>query len=212
MLPENVDRAIQQFGVQNEVDFTATRDGTDFIAKRVFVMKLMILAGEITHGMNDHSEQIRSTAELAFRHLQQLIVVDKDVKRKWQDALAAGGETECEKLGGVHLLWHGIQAFKVHGDGGRTDLVFAEPIEAADTAGVQGLVLTEWKKGTKDNATGKYASAKRQADLYSAGVLGGVELKRYRFLVLVSEKAVRPPADEVIEAVTAMPGRRSRCG
>ncbi len=202
LLPENVDRAIQQFGVQNEVDFTATRDGADFIAKRVFVMKLMILAGEITHGMYDHSEQIRSTAELAFRHLQQLIVVDKDVRRKWQDALAAGCETACEKLGGVHLLWHGIQAFKVHGDGGRTDLVFAEPIGVADTAGIQGLVLTEWKKGAAGNATARYASAKRQAYLYSAGVLGGVELRRYRFLVLVSEKAVRPPSDVVDGAVT----------
>ncbi len=202
LLPENVDRAIQQFGLQNEVDFTATRDGTDFIAKRVFVMKLMILAGEITHGMYDHSEQIRSTAELAFRHLQQLIVVDQDVRRKWQAALATGGETECEKLGGVHLLWHGIQAFKVHGDGGRTDLVFAEPIGAADTVGIQGLVLTEWKKGTTSNATARYAAAKRQAYLYSAGVLGGVELRRYRFLVLVSEKAIRPPSDVVEGAVT----------
>jgi hypothetical protein len=33
----------------------------------------------------------------------------------------------CEKLAGVHLLLHGIWAFKVHAAGERTDLVFPQP-------------------------------------------------------------------------------------
>lgn len=165
-------------------------------------MQLMILAAEISHAMTDQSEQIRSAAELGFRHLQQLIAVDDDARRKWRDAFAGAGETGCERLGGVHLLWHGIQAFKAHADGGRTYLAFAEPITTTGEAGVQGLVLTEWKKGKTVDAAKQWAAARRQAGLYAVGALGGVELRRYRFAVFVSEKAVTPPADVVEGEVT----------
>ena len=201
-IPTGATQAIDRFAAKNDAGLAAVRDGSDFVPKRVFVMQLMILAGEVSHAMSDQSEQIRSAAELAFRHLQQLIAVDYDARRKWRDAFADAGETGCERLGGVHLLWHGIQAFKAHADGGRTDLVFAEPITAAGEAGVQGLVLTEWKKGKAADAAKQWAAARRQAGLYAAGALGGVELRRYRFAVLVSEKAVTPPADVVEGEVT----------
>src|ERR1700722_9028346 len=36
------------------------------------------------------------------------------------------GSVACERLGAVHLLWHGIFAFKVDGSGARTDLIAPE--------------------------------------------------------------------------------------
>jgi|SRR5579863_9587178 len=201
-LPPSVSAAIDHFESGPGDKIVAGGLSQDFIAKRVIVMSLMLLGGEITYGMNDHAEQIKSTAQLAFRHLQQLIVVDGDARAKWLTAFESVGETGCEKLGGVHLLWHGIQAFKAHGDGGRTDLVFSEPLVLEDKSGVRGLVLTEWKKGDRSNASRKFSEAKRQAQNYSSGVLGGVELRNYRFLVLVSEKAVSVPSDEVEGGVT----------
>ncbi len=201
-VPAAAREVIERFATEHDSRLAAVRNNSDFVPKRVFVMQLMILAAEVSHAMSDQSEQIRSAAELALRHLQQLIVVDDDVGRKWRKAFADSGETGCERLGGVHLLWHGIQAFKAHADGGRTDLVFAEPITTADESGVQGLVLTEWKKGTAADAAKQWGAARRQAGLYAAGALGGVELRRYRFAVLVSEKAVTPPVDVVEGEVT----------
>jgi hypothetical protein len=40
-------------------------------------------------------------------HLQRLIVVDEDYRKKWQTAFDAG-EARCEKHRGVHLLWHWV--------------------------------------------------------------------------------------------------------
>jgi hypothetical protein len=200
-LPPIVTMAIDNFASANGAKIVAGGLGADFTAKRVIVMMLMLLGGEITHGMNDHSEEIRSAAELAFKHLQQMIVVDQEVRAKWKTAYI-GGETDCEKLGGVHLLWHGIQAFKAHATGGRTDLIFPEPSKWEDNFGVRGLVLTEWKKGDRSDALRKYEAAKRQAVQYASGALGGVELRRFRFLVLVTEKTVTVPADEVEDGVT----------
>jgi hypothetical protein len=200
-LPPIVSVAIDTFASANGAKIVTGGLGADFTAKRVIVMKLMLLGGEITHGMNDHSEEIRSAAELAFKHLQQMIVVDQDVRAKWKTAYI-GGETDCEKLGGVHLLWHGIQAFKAHATGGRTDLILPEPLKWEENSGVRGLVLTEWKKGDRSDVSRKYEAAKRQAVQYASGALGGVELRRFRFLVLVTEKAVTVPADEVEDGVT----------
>jgi hypothetical protein len=53
----------------------------------------------------------RNLTELAFEHLRRQIVVD-GVRQKWQKAFGRH-ETACERLGAVHLLSHGIWAFKV---------------------------------------------------------------------------------------------------
>ncbi len=89
---------------------------------------------------------LRALSDRAFQHLQRLIVVDDEVRRKWQAAFAKG-EVECEKLGAVHLSGHGIWAFKIDASGGRTDLVYQEPAGGLikEQQYAEGLVLTEWK-------------------------------------------------------------------
>lgn len=125
-------------------------------------------------------------------------MADPDIRDKWQRAFKKG-ETHCEKLGAVHLLSHGIWAFKAHGEKGRTDLVMNEPI--TDTSMIEktstALVLTEWKKyNGNDNKRENESlqdtilSAQVQARNYSSGVLGGVELVGYRYIVVVSEKSL----------------------
>jgi len=153
---------------------------------------------ELQFQLADLSALILRTTERAFLHLQRQIVADPDHQRKWQEAFEEG-EPACERLGSVHLLQHGIWAFKVSAEGGRTDLVFREPLKdleaVADAA--DALVLTEWKVV---NSAGELASkiqeARMQAELYAAGVLGGVELAGYRYLVMVSEDLLHMPEDE----------------
>ena len=108
------------------------------------------------------------------------------------------GETKCEKLGALHLLLHGIWAFKAHGEKGRTDLILNEPlpdltmIEKTSTA----LVLTEWKVvKNKNELEAKIKEAFKQTKLYVTGVLGGIELTNYRYLVMVSAKSMKMPSD-----------------
>jgi len=92
-------------------------------------------------------------------------------------------------------------AFKVDATGGRTDLVYQEPVREDDLAGVRGAVLTEWKVA-HGNGVHEFAVAERQAENYATGVLGGLELASHRYLVVVSERQVRLPPDNVQKGVT----------
>jgi len=60
--------------------------------------------------------------------------------------------------------------------------------DAQTIAGVADvLVLTEWKLAkTRDEAEAVARTAREQTHLYAAGVLAGIELSRYRYIVLVS--------------------------
>jgi len=101
---------------------------------------------EMSFLLSDVQQHLRSRSERAFAHLQRVIVVDQQFREKWKSALREG-EVACEKLGAVHLLLHGIWAFKVDAAGERTHLVFQDP--AGDLLAEQhyadALVLTEWK-------------------------------------------------------------------
>jgi hypothetical protein len=104
----------------------------------------------------------------------------------------------------VHLLLHGIWAFKAHTTGERTDLVFQEPI--CDTIAIErsadALVLTEWKVCTNQSlVVSKLAEARSQAERYRVGALGGLELTRYRYLVLVSQTHLGLPSDGEADGV-----------
>jgi hypothetical protein len=128
---------------------------------------------------------LRPLSERAFQHLQRLIVVDEQF-----------GEVECEKLGAVHLLWHGIWAFKVDAKGGRTDLVYQQPREdaAREQQYAEGFVMTEWKiENSPEQARTKCSEAREQAKLYASGVLGGTELTAYRYVVVVSRQEIQLP-------------------
>jgi hypothetical protein len=185
------------------------RDGSgtaDAIEERVWAALVFLGAfdAELSFLLADAQEAIRAQSELAFAHLQRSIVADADMRRKWTEAFE-DGELRCERLGATHLLSHGIFAFKVSGEGERTDLVFQDVrIGAGDEPGfVDGLVLTEWKVcKTGDNPAKRFDEARRQGQRYGKGVLGGVELTGYRYAVIVSEKHVAVPSDQVIDSVT----------
>jgi hypothetical protein len=82
-------------------------------------------------------------------HLQWSLAVDRQLRERWEEALDDRGEVSCEALGGVHLLWQGIFAFKVHTPPARTDLVLNKAIDALEERAVEGFVLTEWKRALK---------------------------------------------------------------
>jgi hypothetical protein len=168
------------------------------------VVPLALVRSEVEYLLRDQNEEARSVAELAFEHLRRSISVDDDVRRKWQAAFEKG-ETSCEQLGAVHLLSHGIWAFKVSAARAATDLVFGDPIDrhAPDVERTaRALVATEWKlvrnPGERD---AKAAEARAQLKLYAGGPLADLALTSTRFVVLVSEKTLAAvgdvPDDEV---------------
>lgn len=167
---------------------------------------VMIAAGEaeISYLLRDRQAAILSRSERAFLHLQRLIMVDPDVKQKWIAAFNAG-EVECEKLGAVHLLGHGIWAFKAHAEGGKTDLVYQEALSDIEAVRrtADGLVLTEWKKLPIGGDPAKwFRDAREQASHYAKGVLAGTELTNYRYAILVSKHQVEKPDDLQVGDVT----------
>lgn len=143
---------------------------------------------------------VRLTAR-AFLHLQRSIIADHSIREKWKTAQAQH-EMACEKLGSVHLLQHGIWCFKVDSVGERTDLILGEALTDQALGDVylsaEGLVLTEWKMATQSNSKQKYHEALAQAERYARGSLAAIELKSYRYLVIVSEEFLNdvPPDHE----------------
>ncbi len=118
---------------------------------------------------------------------------------KWAMAVK-DRETACEKLGAVHLLSHGIWAFKIAATKAETDLVYEEPIgnyAEKIRRSARALVLTEWKL-VKDKAEAKDRAAEAIAETveYAGGVLHDLELKRTRYVVLVAERDEVPPHDQ----------------
>jgi hypothetical protein len=138
----------------------------------------------------------RALVDRAFLHLNRTLVVDHDVQARWSTALAAG-ETECERWGALHLLQHGIYAFKAHAIHARTDLILGTPLQVDERVrSAEALVLTEWKVADATNAPARAAEAKRQIAAYAAGALGGFELRSVRYVVVVSDRSAPMPADE----------------
>jgi hypothetical protein len=162
------------------------------------VSALACLQGEFESATRDFDALATRLAERAFAHLQRCIIADSVVQAAWKSAFKSG-EVACERLGATHLLWHGIWAFKVSGAGERTDLVLGTPLPAdREIASVaDALVLTEWKKVTDaSKVEAAFVKAIQQADLYSRGVLGGIELHSLRYVVIVTrERCDAIPAD-----------------
>ncbi|WP_027516115.1 hypothetical protein [Bradyrhizobium sp. WSM1417] len=192
LLPDAAHIAIESFVADAGSQIRGNTAG-DAMLVRTVIVKLVAFEAEMTFCLNSPTESVRSASELAFMHLQRLIVVDEEYRNKWQTAFATH-ETHCERLGGVHLLWHGIWAFKVDASGGKTDLVYQEPLRTGTIPVALGMVLTEWKRAAS-KAEEAFADAKQQAAIYSGGVLGGVELATHRYLVIVTKNQIVPPAD-----------------
>jgi len=154
------------------------------------VVKFTTLGSTIGSLLNDIDIKYIPRIERAFAHLQRLLIADDDFRYKWRNAFNTKrkGERECEKLGGTHLLWHGIYAFKADTPGARTDLVLSSSINpelAKQSADV--LLLTEWKiaKNRNDYEKKRIAGIE-QAAIYSKDPLLGFELSHTRFVVVVS--------------------------
>jgi len=177
-------------------DTTGTADLQD---ERVWAA-LVLLGGfetEISFLLSDRQEVLRARSERAFAHLQRSIVADPAFREKWQSAFK-DGEVACERLGGAHLLLHGIYAFKINAEGERTDLVFQDLVGdlADEQRYADGLVLTEWKVAVSDaKAAKQFAAARTQAGRYAKGALGGSELAGYRYLIVVSNEPVQNLTD-----------------
>jgi len=142
--------------------------------------------------------------ERAFAHLQRSIIADDEIRKKWLSAFS-DGEPKCEKLGSLHLLSHGVWAFKANAEKGRTDLILNEPL--SDTSMIEksstALVLTEWKVIRQSNELdAKIREAHEQTKIYAAGILSGIELVNYRYLVMISKKSMKMPSDLIDGNVT----------
>ncbi|MBI3074431.1 MAG: hypothetical protein HYY84_20150 [Deltaproteobacteria bacterium] len=139
--------------------------------------------------------------ERAFAHLQRSLIVDTALRDRWQAAFHS--ETECEALGAIHLLAHGIWAFKANAEGERTDLLLSGTVGPADARSTGSyLALTEWKVVRDgDDPKKKRGEAREQAQRYAQSALAGLELERTRYLILVSKKQVAVQ-DEVVGQIT----------
>jgi hypothetical protein len=187
-LPAEVSARIDHF-LKRTVLQAAKDHATGGRGARGALVALAAIEAEITFLLAGRQEQIRARTERALLHLQRLLIVDSDVSAKWKKAFGKN-EMACERMGSVHLLGHGIYAFKADASGARTDLVFNEPPPDALLAqAVEGMVLTEWKLVKDAKRTSSIAaSAQAQIDLYSQGPLAGLELRSHRYIVLVSSK------------------------
>jgi hypothetical protein len=164
---------------------------------RAGLIFLIALESELTFLLSSRNEFLRVRSERAFLHLQRLLIVDEDHREKWKKAFNAkrAGEIKCEQLGAVHLLWHGLWAFKVDSKGARTDLVFGDELDGSvEPRAVDGLVLTEWKVADETNAAERFKEAREQAELYKKGPLVTAELAIYRYLVIVTLKDLKRSA------------------
>jgi len=205
-LPQKASEAVRQYlALQSNITpLWSTRNKIG----RVDIQALAPLASfrsQFEYLIWDSEVEGRNLAELAFEHLRRQLVVDEDVRTKWQHAFKKH-ETVCERLGAVHLLSHGIWAFKVVAPGGATDLVFGNPVEQHSQIvrrTARALVLTEWKLVKRpDQITTKAQEGRDQAAIYSGGVLGDAELKRTRYVILVCQSDLTPPDDIMVGAVT----------
>ena len=192
VLPELAVAAIDAFFNTAGGHIRGNAAGDDALVRSNIIM-IVGFAAEMAYALDNPLERVRSASELAFMHLQRLIVADADYRRKWQDAFN-DHETHCERLGGVHLLWHGIWAFKVDAIGGKTDLVFPEPPDVGAAPVAIGMVMTEWKRATGDAAKA-FAEARAQADLYANGIVAGLELASHRYLVVVTKTKAQSMPD-----------------
>ena len=160
---------------------------------------------ELEHLLRDEEVERRNITELAFEHLRRQLLVDQDIRKKWRDAFDKH-EPACEKLGAIHLLSHGIWAFKYQALGGATDLIFPLPIEKFDKPirrTARALVLTEWKRfKDADDLNAKAQEARVQTEIYKGGILGDVELRQTRYIVLVGELDLEALPDRIVNGIT----------
>ena len=198
-------RAIDALGrFEKWWDETAKLGVSGFQGVMAYTTVLASFRSEFDHLFVDHDAVVRSRVARAFLHLQRSLVVDTSLRKKWQVAFKKG-EIYCEQLGAIHLLSHGIYAFKTSDTGARTDIILGDHliVDESIISAASGLVLTEWKLvRDKKEAEGKRTLAKRQAQLYNEGPLAGFELRSEQYLVLVGDQEFEVSPEEIDGLVT----------
>jgi hypothetical protein len=166
------------------------------------LVHLQAIESAITFSLSGLEEQILSTTERALQHLQRSLIVDETLRERWIAAFDQR-EDSVEALGAVHLLGHGIFAFKVNATGARTDLVLPDVVPGDVSRYSSGIVLTEWKLAKpQSKSEAKFNEARAQAALYASGPLSGIELRRTRYAIVVTKEKVQCPADVDRNGVT----------
>ncbi|MFX0135364.1 MAG: hypothetical protein ACFFDN_17100 [Candidatus Hodarchaeota archaeon] len=159
-MPKKAIECLTEFITEFDLEFTKKLPIKKELVYRLPVLQIRLTAlcalrSRFEFYLANLEDQIRATTDRALMHLQRCIVVDSEYRKKWEEAFK--NETLCEKLGAVHLLWHGIWAFKVDAKGGRTDLVMGDridnPSKVEETA--FGMVLSEWKRAETENEVRK---------------------------------------------------------
>jgi|SRR5579872_773654 len=166
------------------------------------IVPLSVFRSEFEFHLRDVSAVVRNLVIRAFTHLRRLLIADSSVQAVWEQAYQED-EPACERLGAVHLLAHGIWAFKASEAGERTDLVLGTHlvVDAQVESSADGLVLTEWKRVIQPQETVKKAEeAVRQMRRYSESILAGFELATDRYVVLVSHDLLANVPPDLREA------------
>lgn len=187
VLPEAAGKRIESFLKDNEKHFKYENIENTTVASQIrphLILACTALAtfeAEFSFLLSDFSAITKSITERAFIHLKRTVAIDGQEREKWREVFASQREENLEQLGAIHLLWFGIWPFKADSaTGGKTDLIFREPVERIISRienAADALVHTEWKKVNDNKEIDKKAlEAKEQAKLYTAGVLGGLEL------------------------------------
>jgi len=203
-LPDNANVCINSFLIKPEFsnsNFFSPKKNWESANVQFVLTSLATFRAEFDYIIADTQLKARRITERAFIHLQRCIVVDENFRDKWIEAFE-NNEIACEKLGALHLLLHGVWAFKANAAGGRTDLILNEPLnEVSDVEkAAVTLVLTEWKRVTSEKELGdKIKEAQKQAEIYNSDILGGIELRNYCYLVMVSGKMMKMPDDKVVD-------------
>jgi hypothetical protein len=166
---------------------------------RTVLIELSLLNQTVSYFINDPQTYLLKSVEIAFAHLQRILMADEDYASRWKKK--SNGEVDFEKLGGLHFLSHKIWAFKANSEKERTDLVIQEAMNETDPLyeSAEGMVLTEWKVADEKNYEKQIEAAKNQAICYKFGSLYPLELSGYCFIVIVSEKHLGLPLNRCEE-------------
>lgn len=166
---------------------------------RAGLVFLVALESQITALLSDTREVIRTRTERAILQLKWQLIVDDDVRAKWDRAYNAG-EPKCEQLGAAHLIGHGICAIKVRAGHSETDLILREPLDQiANNPAIDGFVPTEWKRVTDKDVATQLQQARDQLTLYKEGALSSMTLLDTRYVIAVSLTPLKNTITDVVE-------------
>jgi hypothetical protein len=192
---------VQTLIVKLEKNFSGHHKFTGIPGVGGAMVHLGIFNSEMSYYLRDNEILTKDKVKLAFLHLQRTLLVDMELRKKW---LAAYGEGEeaLEKIGAIHLLSHGLWAFKAANENEKRDLVLSTPIKADEVQEVgAALVLTEWKKISAESLVSKAKEALAGARKYQGSHWAGSELKKEKYLVMVSEHHLEMPVSVIDDEI-----------